>query len=289
MTAAIWRDVRRDRSNLLREEAMPHFHVVAGGGETFERPAIRKIGLSDVTSALRAGFDDFWDKPSHYVFLCLIYPIVGVLLATWTSGNNALPLLFPLMSGLALLGPIAALGLYEISRRREAGLDTSWRHAFEVRKSPAMGSVIGVGLWLLGLFVAWLLVAQSLYTSLFGPFAPTSFMVFMHEVLTTERGWMLIVAGNLIGLCFAIVALGTTVIAFPLLLDRDVGAFAAIDASVRATAANLLPVALWGLFVAIGLIIGSLPLFAGLGVVVPILGHATWHLYRKMVQLPSTG
>jgi uncharacterized membrane protein len=262
---------------------MANFHVVAGGGEAFERPAIRKIGFSDVISALRLGIDDFWEKPSHYVFLCLIYPIVGVVLARWTSGNNALPLLFPLMSGFALIGPIAAIGLYEISRRREAGLDTSWSHAFEVRNSPALPSVIGVGLWLFALFITWLLVAQALYTSLFGPAAPTSLSTFLHEVFTTDHGWTLIVVGNLVGLGFAIVALATTVIAFPLLLDRDVGAFAAIDASVRATVANPLPIALWGLIVAVGLVIGSLPLFAGLAVVIPILGHATWHLYRKTV------
>src|SRR6476469_11216585 len=115
---------------------MAGFHVIAGSTETLVHPRVRKIGVADLLEALRNGFDDFWEKPSHYVFLCLIYPLVGVVLAAWTSGANALPLLFPLVSGFALVGPFAAIGLYEISRRREAGLDTSWKHAFEVGNSP---------------------------------------------------------------------------------------------------------------------------------------------------------
>ena len=112
------------------------FHVIAGASETLEHIGVRKISLSDLTDALRRGLDDFIVKPSHVVFSGLIYPLVGVILAAWTSGsNNALPLLFPLMSGFALLGPFAAIGLYEISRRRELGLDTSWRHALKVRHS----------------------------------------------------------------------------------------------------------------------------------------------------------
>ena len=153
---------------------MTGFHVIAGSTETLVHPPVRRIGVSDLVDALHLGFSDFWEKPSHYVFLCLIYPLVGVVLATWTSGNNALPLLFPLMSGFALIGPFAALGLYEISRRREAGLDTSWWHALEVRQSPAIPSIIAVGLFLLAIFVVWLLAAQAVYMWCFGPNPPAS-------------------------------------------------------------------------------------------------------------------
>ena len=117
---------------------MGQFHVIASGRRDAADPIIRRIGLVDVGASLREGLDDFWSKPSHYVFLCLIYPVAGVVLAQWTAGANLLPLLFPLMSGFALVGPVAALGLYEISRRRELGLDTSWQHAMEVRNSPAV-------------------------------------------------------------------------------------------------------------------------------------------------------
>ncbi|TIX46381.1 MAG: DUF2189 domain-containing protein, partial [Mesorhizobium sp.] len=142
---------------------MASFHVIAGASETLEHTRIRKIGVSDLFDALRRGVDDFMVKPSHIVFLCLIYPIAGVVLAVWTSGNNTLPLLFPLVSGFALIGPFAAIGLYEISRRREAGLDASWRHAFEVRSSPALPAIAAVGIMLLAIFIAWLLTAQVFY------------------------------------------------------------------------------------------------------------------------------
>jgi uncharacterized membrane protein len=267
--------------------AMTAFHVIAGAGETIVRPVIRKIDLADLGDVLRKGFDDFWQKPSHIVFLCLIYPIAGVVLAAWTSGANALPMLFPLMSGFALLGPFAAIGLYEISRRREAGMDTSWRHAFSVRHSPALPAIAVVGVLLFVLFIAWLFCAQALYQALLGPEPPASIGGIFREVLGTRQGWMLILLGNAVGFLFAAAVLCTTVVAFPLLLDRDVGAYAAIATSARAVAANPLPMAAWGLIVAVSLAIGSVPLFAGLAIVVPVLGHATWHLYRKVVERPS--
>lgn len=263
---------------------MAGFHVLAGASETLDRVHVRKIEISDLFDALRLGIEDFMVKPSHLVFLCLIYPIVGVVLAAWTSGNNALPLLFPLVSGFALIGPVAAIGLYEISRRREAGLDTSWRHAFEIRNSPALPSIVAVGAMLFAIFIAWLLTAQAFYQNLFGPDAPPTVWDFLREIYSTERGWMLIIAGHAIGFLFAVIVLCTTVIAFPLLLDRDVGAYEAIHASVRAVAANPVPMAVWGMMVAAGMMLGSLPLFAGLAVVLPVFGHATWHLYRKVIE-----
>jgi len=266
---------------------MTTFHVYAGTGTSVDHPGIRRIGVSDVFDALRSGLEDFWDRPSHYAFLCVIYPIVGAFLIAWSSGGNAFQLIYPLMSGFALVGPVAAIGLYEISRRRELNLDTSWRHALEVRKSPAIPAIVALGIMLMVLFVVWLLVAQALYTRLYGSVAPASFTGFIADVLTTERGWTLIILGNLIGFLFAFVALSTTVISFPLLLDRDVGAYAAVATSMRATMKNPIPVLLWGLIVAVGLIVGSLPLLVGLAVVLPVLGHSTWHLYRKLVEPES--
>lgn len=263
---------------------MSGFHVMADARGGYVQPAVRHITAADLTDALRLGFEDFWAKPSHYVFLCLIYPIVGVILTYWSSGSNAVQLIYPLMTGFALVGPFAAIGLYEISRRRELGMDTSWRHALDVRHSPALPSIAVLGAMLVAFFLVWLFVAQSIYVSLFGERLPQSVGGLLQEVLTTERGWMLMLLGNAAGFVFAVVVLATTVVAFPLLLDRDVGAVAAIETSVRAVAANPVPMALWGLIVAALLAIGSIPVFAGLAVVLPVLGHATWHLYRKVVE-----
>jgi uncharacterized membrane protein len=266
---------------------MAGFHVLAGSSKTIAHPKVRHVEFVDIFDALRAGFTDFWEKPSHYVFLCLIYPIVGVILITWASTGNALQLVFPLIAGFALLGPLAALGLYEISRRRERGMDASWPHAFDVLKSPAIPSMVAIGAMLAVIFLVWLFTAQALYLWLFGPAEPASLTGFIHEVLTTQRGWALLFWGNLIGFLFALVVLSTTSIAFPLLLDRDVGAYAAIQTSARVMLANPLPMLLWGLIVAVLLVIGSLPLFVGLAVIFPVLGHSTWHLYRKTVVSPA--
>lgn len=262
---------------------MADFHVIAGAGDTPAYPEIRDIRMADVVDCLRRGLDDFWVKPSHYVFVALIYPIAGLVFAYWTAGHNALPLLYPLMSGFAIVGPFAAIGLYEMSRRREMGLDTSWRHAFEVWRSPSIYSMIAVGIMLAVLFLVWLYVARALYEVFFDAAVPLSPGVFLHDIFLTQQGWLLIIFGNAVGFVFAVIALGTSVIAFPLLLDRDVGAYVAIHTSVRALLRNPVQILGWGLIVAIALAAGSLPLFAGLAIVIPVLGHATWHLYRQIV------
>ncbi len=267
------------------------FHVYAGAADRIEHVAVRRIGFADVFDALRRGFDDFMVKPSHVAFIVIIYPLVGVVLAAWTSASDeALPMLFPLISGFALIGPFAALGLYEISRRREQGLDPSWSQALGIRHSPALPSIAVVGIMLFAIFIAWLLVAQALYLHYLGPNPPASLSMLIREIFYTQDGRMLMLVGNAVGFGFALLVLCTTVVAFPLLLDRDVGAYEAIHASVRAVAANPLQMALWGLVVALLLILGSLPVFAGLIVVLPILGHATWHLYRKVIEpAPARG
>jgi uncharacterized membrane protein len=262
---------------------MARFHVLTNADERLDIPEIRRIGLSDLTDSLREGWRDFWRTPSHLAFLGLIYPLVGGALAVWSSGSNSWPLIFPLVSGFALIGPLAALPIYEMSRRQDAGEDTDWRHVFEVFRSPAIASIVAVSLMMLVIFTVWLMVAQFFFEQLFGPGSPPSFTAFLHQVFATPQGHVLILWGNIIGFCFAVLALATSVISLPLLLDRDVGAAVAVQTSIRAVLRNPVPIAVWGLIVAALLVIGAIPLLVGLAVVVPWLGHATWHLYRKLV------
>jgi uncharacterized membrane protein len=237
----------------------------------------------DLADALRAGMADFSAMPSHAAFLCLIYPIVGLILARVSIGYDVLSLLFPLAAGFALLGPFAAVGFYELSRQREQGLNPSWQDAFDVLHSPSRGAIAALGFFLLITFVIWVAVAQAIYIANFGYQPAASIPHFLRQVFTTPAGWMLILVGNGIGFLFALAVLVMSVVSFPLLVDRDVGPVEAALTSVRAVAANPIPMALWGLLVAALLVIGSIPFFVGLAVVVPILGHATWHLYRKVV------
>lgn len=246
-------------------------------------PAVRRIGVSDVKDALAQGFDDFGAFRSDVVFLCVFYPVVGLILAAFTFGNEMLPLLFPVASGFALVGPFAALGLYEMSRRREQGLPVSWMHAFDVMRAPAFGAIAILGLALAALFLLWLAAAWGIYRMTLGPIAPESIPAFVNDVFMTREGWMMIVAGVGVGFVFALIAMTISIASFPLLLDRDVGLDTAIRTSIKVVMENPAPMAVWGTVVAGGLALGSIPLFVGLIVVMPTLGHATWHLYRKTV------
>jgi len=246
-------------------------------------PSVRRIAPSQLRDILAKGWDDFEKMPTHAVFLVVIYPIVGVLLFSLTFGYDMLPLFFPLVAGFALLGPVAAVGLYELSRRRERGLDVS-QGGFTFLRSPAMGTILTLGIILLAIFVAWLSAAQAIYTSIFGTFRPQSIMGFVQQVLTTKEGWTLIIVGCGFGFLFALATFTISVVSFPLVLDRNVGAATAVLTSIKAVAANPVTMAIWGIIVAVALVLGALPFFVGLIVVLPVLGHATWHLYRAVVE-----
>ncbi|MBI5263159.1 MAG: DUF2189 domain-containing protein [Bradyrhizobium sp.] len=244
---------------------------------------IRTIRLADLHDVLRRGWEDFEAVPSHAIVLCLIYPVLGLVLARIVLGYSVLPLLFPLAAGFALVGPFAAIGLYELSSRRERGEEAAAWDALEVLRSPSFGAMLGLGTLLLALFVTWIATAQAIYVAAFGNEAAAEIPDFLRRVLTTSQGWWLIVVGCGVGFLFALVALCISVVSFPLMLDRHAGAGEAMVTSLRVVARNPMAMAVWGLIVAVLLVLGSLPFFLGLAIVMPLLGHATWHLYRKLV------
>jgi len=244
---------------------------------------VRDISPADLADVLKRGLVDFAEKPSHVVFLVLIYPIIGLVLARLAFGYDILPLLYPLAAGFALLGPLASVGLYELSRRREKGMSTRWADVFwTLRQKPAR-PVLALGAMLLVLFMAWIAAAQWIYWLTFGNAMPGSLPGLVMEVVTTERGWALLFLGNAVGFVFAVIAFAISVVSFPMVLDREVGALVAVQTSIAACLANPLTMALWGFIVAVCLAIGSALFFAGLAIALPVLGHATWHLYRKLL------
>ena len=247
-------------------------------------PAIRCVAVRDLRAILARGLADFSAFRTDVIFLCVIYPVVGLVLARLAFGYDLLPLIFPLASGFALIGPFAGVGLYEMSRRREAGADVTWADTVKVVRSPSFGAIVLLGLLLMAIFLLWLLAAEAIYQMTLGPAPPVSIGSFIRDVFATSPGWTMIGVGCGVGFLFAVLAFGISVVSFPLLLDREAGVDTAILTSIRAVIANPAAMAVWGLIVAGGLVIGSIPFFLGLIVVMPVLGHSTWHLYRAVVE-----
>jgi len=248
-----------------------------------ELPEVRRIGIPDLKDVVARGVQDFGACRTDVIFLCLIYPIVGLVLIQFAFNADILHLVLPLASGFALIGPVVAVGLYELSRRREQGRSVTWGDALGVFSSPSLGAILVLGLLLAAILFAWLAAAQGIYDATLGPAPPVAFGPFLRDVFTTEAGWAMIVVGVGVGFLFALGVLAITVVSFPLLLDRDVGVLVAMVTSIRVSLANPVPVAIWGLIIAAGLVVGSIPVFLGLIVILPVLGHATWHMYRKTV------
>lgn len=244
---------------------------------------IRKITTGDLRIALTRGYDDFLAMRTDVLWMVLVYPVMGFVLAFFAATQSFLPLLFPLISGFALLGPVAGIGLYEMSRKREAGEDTHWSDGFKVAFSPSAAPLVALGGYLMALFIAWMMTALMLYNLTMGPGAPASAMAFLDDVFGTAAGLEMMVFGLALGFVFACLVLTTSLISFPMLVDRHVGLPTAVATSVEVAWRNPVTVALWGMIVALGLVIGFATLFVGLIFVLPVLGHATWHLYRRAV------
>lgn len=247
------------------------------------RLGIGRIKLADIRYALSRGMEDFSADPTHYLFLCALYPVLGLLIGRFAFGYEVLPVVYPLVTGFALVGPVAALGIYEMSRRREAGAEVHWWNAFDVLRSPAIGDILKLVIGLAVIFVLWLVAAEFIYRFTLGPRPPASAGEFLHQVLTTPAGWALIVVGNLVGFLFAVLVFTLSVISFQLILDREATAEQAIRASIEVVRTNPVTMAAWALTIAVILMVGSIPLLLGLAVALPVLGHASWHLYKRLV------
>jgi uncharacterized membrane protein len=253
-------------------------------GVSTDQLKVRDVRLRDILNALSEGFDDFKAHPTHLVLCVMIYPVVTLVAARIGAGHEVLPLVWPLFSGIALISPLIAMGLYEMSRRREKGLKVSVTDGFRVLRSPSIGAILVLSVVMIAIFLAWLISALWIYNLTFDGTVATSIGAFWTQVATTAKGAQLVVIGTAVGFLYALLVLCISVISFPLLLDRKVGALTAAKTSMRAVLTNPMSMGLWGLIIAVLLFLGCLPAFVGLAVVIPVLGHATWHLYRKVVE-----
>jgi uncharacterized membrane protein len=257
--------------------------VVAAPAHDDAPPQTRKLTMDDLRTALGKGWEDLTAMRSDVMFACMLYPLMGAVLLGVAAQGSMSHLLFPVLSGFALVGPVAGLGLYELSRRREAGLEVGWASMFDVLRSPRFPRIIMLALFNGVIFMAWLLLADMIHAATLGPDRVLSLGALLSEAVSTPAGWAMIVIGTGVGFLLAAAVLAVSVVSFPLLLDRDVSLPVAVATSVRVARENPGVVAAWGLVVAAGLAVGILPFLVGLIVVLPVLGHATWHLYRAAV------
>lgn len=253
------------------------------GSHDLAQPTINPLTMPDLGRALKRGFQDFTAMRTDVMFMAVAYPLIGLLIAGLAFQTSLAPLLLPVSAGFAILGPIVCVGLYEMSKRRERGTTPSWGQAFGAVRPEIIGPLLAMAAYLLMLFTAWLFAADLIHQVAMGGAVPATLGAFIVDVTTTTGGITMLVLGTLVGFVFALIALVTTVVAAPMLVDRPVGLPLAVSTSVRVARANTLPILAWGAIVAVLLAIGIATAFIGLIVVLPVLGHATWHLYRAAV------
>jgi len=260
--------------------------TIARGGASRRAAEIpvRKISDEDLRASLRQGLDDFRTFRGDIILAGLVYTLIGIAAVVMTTSMPLMPFFFPVVAGVGLLGPVAAVGFYELAKRREDGeANLHWFNFLDVRKRKSVDDMAMVAGLLVAIFAAWLLAAGALYALIFGWATPTSLTGFIADVFTTPRGWALIAGGAVVGAVFGWLVLALSVVSMPMLVDRNMSASEAVSASWRAAHENKGEMVRWGLIVLGLLVLGSIPLFVGLAFVLPWLGYATWHLYTKLV------
>ncbi|RVQ67163.1 DUF2189 domain-containing protein [Croceicoccus ponticola] len=247
---------------------------------------VRAIYLHDLRIALGQGWQDFLAKRGDLIFLGLAYPVVVVLAAALVMNASILPLVFPLVAGSVIFGPVIASGYYELARRRELGQDSRWRHFFDVLRGPVAIPLAGLTGMTVLVFALWVVAAWFIYGPTVGALVPEGFasaQQFLRTVFATPQGWTMIVVGNVVGLAFAILALAISMVSFPMVVDKRVEPAVAVRTSIRVVRKNPVTSAIWGLIIVALSLVGAAFALVGLAVVFPVLGYATWHLYTRAV------
>jgi len=247
-----------------------------------ERHPINTITASEVLFSLRDGLRDFQKAPLYGLFFGLAYAAFGWLLIYLMIGLDFGSYVYPMVTGFALVAPFAAAGLYEISRRLESGEPLSW--------GAILGCIFGKGGKAVGTmaivttfsYIIWMDIAAALYVMFFS-MKPPRFDALLEAILTTPKGFVFFVVGNSIGAVLAVIVFSIMVISLPMVFDRDVDFVTAMITSVKSVLANPRPMLLWCVIIGVFTALSLASVFVGLLVTLPILGHATWHLYRRVV------
>ncbi len=244
---------------------------------------IRHPSLGDMRDALRLGIEDWRACHTEVPILALLAPVAAIVLAAVVTAPQLMPFVFPICAGLSLLGPVATIWFAALSRVREQSGNASAEEAAAIFDTPRRITIQNLGLLAIGLYLAWVGVAGYIYFHTLGAAGQASGLEFFARVVTTTAGWHMTLIGCAAGATFAVIMLGIGLVSFPLALDRDVTTFQALATAFSAIVQNPIVILVWGALVAVLLFLGSLPILLGLAAVMPILGHATWHMYRRLV------
>ncbi len=246
-------------------------------------PAVREVTFADLRAALAAGWSDFIGAPAFGLFFGGIYTLGGLLILAFLTVLKAPWMIIPVAVGFPLLGPFVAVGLYEVSRRRLAGEPLKWKPILSVviqQRNRQLGWTAFIVLFIFWIWIyqVRLLIALFLQSQNF-----SSIDGFITVLTTTQSGLTFLAVGTCVGAVLAFVLYATTVITMPLLLDRDIDFISAMIVSFKTIQRSPRTMIAWGAFIAVLTLIALAPAFLGLLIVLPVLGHATWHLYVRAV------
>ncbi|WP_164115791.1 DUF2189 domain-containing protein [Sphingorhabdus sp. Alg239-R122] len=238
------------------------------------------LRISDLRAALAAGWRDFIAHPAFGLFFAAIYVIGGICIYFGLFERGEIMWLIPAAAGFPLLAPFVAVGLYEVSRRREAGLPMSWRAALGAMRGHGDEQILSMGVILFVAFSFWLMIAHGIFAVFVAQAGAGSESI---EFFFTGTGLAMLLVGSIVGALIALAFYAITVISLPLLVDREVDFITAIIVSLATIRSNKFVMLAWAVIIAVTLFIAMLPLFLGLFIVLPVLAHTTWHLYRRVV------
>lgn len=252
----------------------------SGGVETYgaDIPPIRRLTTGDLRAALAAGWADFRAAPQFGLFFALVYTLGGIALFFGLVGAGEAFWFIPVAAGFPLVAPFAAVGLYEVSRRREAGEKLLWGPVLAALRGHGDGQLPVMAVVVLLVFGFWVILARAIFAIFVGQSGISQ--ANLYELLTPS-GLVMLLVGTVVGGLIALALFTVTAFSLPLLLHRPVDFATAIIASIAAVRLNGRVMMQWAALIAGLLLLAMLPLFLGLLIVLPLLGHATWHLYRR--------
>jgi len=252
-------------------------------------PVVRKITKDDVVEALAAGLRDFKAAPVYGLSIGAFFAIGGILVISTAAALGMSYLSYPLAAGFVLMGPFAAVGLYEISRRLQNGETVNWSGIFSTIWAQKGRELSWMAFVVLFIQIMWMYQVRLLLALFLGFQSFASFAEFINTIVGTPEGLMFLAVGHAVGAILSLILFSLTVVSFPLLMEQDRDFITAMITSVKAVATSPGPMIGWALVVTITLVVSIIPGFIGLVVTLPILGHATWHLYKKCVETEPTG